>query len=42
MRSLFRNFSPVTQGYWLSLLVMPLYQWVYSVNYFHDASHFAL
>jgi delta11-fatty-acid desaturase len=30
------------QGYWSSLIILPLFLWVFSVNYFHDASHFAL
>jgi len=30
------------QGYWMSLIILPIFLWVYSVNYFHDASHFAL
>jgi fatty acid desaturase len=30
------------QGYWISLIILPLFLWVFSVNYFHDASHSAL
>jgi delta11-fatty-acid desaturase len=30
------------QGYWHSLLLMPLTYWVLGVNTFHDASHFGL
>lgn len=30
------------QGYWFSVLTMPLTYWLVGVNTFHDASHFAL
>lgn len=29
-------------GYWISLLLLPLFAWLLSVNTYHDASHFAV
>jgi len=33
---------PLIQGYWISLLITPTLGWLWMVNHWHDASHFAL
>eukprot|EP01103_Thecamoeba_quadrilineata_P007801 TRINITY_DN17627_c0_g1_i1.p1 TRINITY_DN17627_c0_g1~~TRINITY_DN17627_c0_g1_i1.p1 ORF type:complete len:444 (+),score=-21.33 TRINITY_DN17627_c0_g1_i1:142-1473(+) len=30
------------QGNWIALLFLPLIAWIYSVNFWHDATHFAM
>jgi delta11-fatty-acid desaturase len=30
------------KGHWFAIFTMPLAVWIFSVNVFHDASHFAL
>ena len=42
--TIFKIFSNIIwiQGWWISLILFPLFDWICSVNIFHDASHFAM
>ncbi len=33
---------PLVRGEWLALLIAPVLLWLFMVNYWHDASHFAM
>ena len=39
---LLSQFYAFKVGYWLSIFTFPLSLWIFSVNVFHDATHFAI